>query len=262
MKTLLLWVILGAASHPVNPFDGTWVTRPESVATKKPWVIGLEKGVWTSDLSTPPVKVRADGKDQQAPGHLGFTTVAVKVTGPTSVEVTSKNGGRVVFVRSLSVGADGKSMVEKWTDRTGPQAATGETLYERLVKGSTGAHAVSGTWKPAKEQNLSATASTTAYRTTVNGLTCTLASGLSYLAKFDGKDYPVAGDTAGGQTVSLKRNGDRSFTETFKRAGRIVEVDRITVSSDGKAMRVEWERPVDHRSGSYEAVKQEPSTQR
>src|SRR5262249_45176993 len=127
MKALLLWVLLGAASHTVNPFDGTWVTRPESVATKKPWVIGLEKGVWTSDLSTPPVKVRADGKDQQAPGHLGFTTVAVKVTGPTSVEVTSKNGGRVVFVRSLSVGADGKSMVEKWTDRTGPPAGTGET---------------------------------------------------------------------------------------------------------------------------------------
>ena len=256
MKAFLLSGLLVASVSAASPFDGTWVTKPEKVTPdKKPWVINLEKGIWTSDLASPPVKVKADGTDQASP-HLAFTTVTVKVLGPAGVEVTSKKSGRVVYVRTLSVAADGKTMVSSWTDRTGPQEATGQTVFERLSRGSSSAHAVSGTWRAVKEQNLSTNASTATYKNTVEGMTLVLGTGLSYRAKFDGKDYPVAGDAAGGQTVSLKRHGDRSFTETYKRGGKVVEIDRVSVGSDGKTLRVEWELPTEKRGGSYEAVKQ------
>jgi len=256
MRAFLVSGLLVASASAASPFDGTWVIKPEKMTPdKKPWVINLEKGVWTSDLVSPPVKVKADGADQPSP-HLEFTTVAVKIVGPATVEVTSKKSGRVVFLRALTVAADGKTMVSKWIDRTGPQPASGETVFERLLRGSTGGHAVSGTWRAVKEQNLSAAASTVTYKDTVDGMTLVLGSGLSYRAKFDGKDYPVAGDAAGGQTVSLKRHGDRSLAETYKRGGKVVEVDRVTVGSDGKTLRVEWELPSEKRGGSYEAVKQ------
>jgi len=79
MKAFLLSGLLVASVSAASPFDGTWVTKPEKVTPdKKPWVINLEKGIWTSDLASPPVKVKADGTDQASP-HLAFTTVTVPV---------------------------------------------------------------------------------------------------------------------------------------------------------------------------------------
>ena len=64
-------------------------------------------------------------------------------------------------------------------------------------------------------------------------------NGYSYDAKFDGKDYPTQGDP-GHTMVSLKRIGARTIEETDKRDGKVVGVYRMTVSSDGKSIDVEY----------------------
>jgi len=65
-------------------------------------------------------------------------------------------------------------------------------------------------------------------------------NGASYDAKFDGKDYPMQGDI-GHTMVSLKRIGDDTIEETDKQDGKVVGVSRMTVSKDGKSMKVEYD---------------------
>jgi hypothetical protein len=60
----------------------------------------------------------------------------------------------------------------------------------------------------------------------------------SYEAKFDGTDRPPSVDSAP-STASLKRIDDYTIEETSKQDGKIVGVKRMTVSKDGKSMKVE-----------------------
>lgn len=56
-------------------------------------------------------------------------------------------------------------------------------------------------------------------------------------AKFDGKDYPVQGNPS--QHVTLKRISEYEIEETDKQDGAVTRVALMTVSKDGKSMRVE-----------------------
>jgi hypothetical protein len=79
-------------------------------------------------------------------------------------------------------------------------------------------------------------------------------TGVGYEAKFDGKDYPLTGDP-GGTMVSVKHSGGDTYVETYKRKGKVVEVDKTTVAKDGKTAKVEWEDKETHRKGHYEMEK-------
>ena len=70
--------------------------------------------------------------------------------------------------------------------------------------------------------------------------------GGSYGANFDGRDYPVQGDTAHG-TVSVRRIDDDTIEETYKQDGTVIRVDRSTVSENGRSMRV---KSVDQQRGT------------
>ena len=76
---------------------------------------------------------------------------------------------------------------------------------------------------------------TSTWKSVGDGLSFSTPAGVSWEAKLDGKEYPVKG-TYANETVSLKQLGDRSIEATFKRDGKIVSVDKITVSGDGKKM--------------------------
>jgi hypothetical protein len=56
-------------------------------------------------------------------------------------------------------------------------------------------------------------------------------NGVSYSAKFDGKDYPYKGDP-GITTVSLKRIDDRHVQESDKENGKTVVVADMTVAPE------------------------------
>ena len=58
-----------------------------------------------------------------------------------------------------------------------------------------------------------------------------------YTANYDGKDYPVSGETDY-EAVSLKRVSPLSVTITRKKSGKVVETVTRVVSADGKTLTV------------------------
>ena len=58
-----------------------------------------------------------------------------------------------------------------------------------------------------------------------------------YVARFDGKDYPVTGNSDV-DTVALTRVDDLTFDATLKRRGKVVSTVRNAVSKDGTIMTI------------------------
>ena len=261
MKALTFCALLVSfAALADSPFDGTWVAKDESnVLDKKPVVVTLAKGVYENTAYAPVVKVKADGTDQPVKGHAYFDTIAVKSSADDSIEVTTKKGGKVVGTNVFTLSSDGKMATRKWTDQSGTETASGEQLYERVAPAPKGAHAVSGKWRIVRSQNTSANARTLTFKATSDGMSFSTPTGQSYTAKFDGKEVPVAGDP-GETTVSLKKVNANTFVETDRQKGKVIEVDRWTVSPDGKAVKLEWERKDSGRKGGLTFDKQSPAS--
>lgn len=55
-----------------------------------------------------------------------------------------------------------------------------------------------------------------------------------WTGKYDGKDYPVVGDTSS-DTRSLKKVNDQTFDLTGKKDGKVVISGKIVVAPDGKS---------------------------
>jgi hypothetical protein len=256
VKALLAFLFLvPMAAWADSPFDGTWVTKTDSVVmSQKPWVILLDKGIFQNESMVPPLKVKADGMDQPVSGYAGFDSMAVQIVGTDSVEFTAKKAGKVMGTNTFTVSSDGKTLTNKFSDQSGTTPATGEVLLTRVKSGPKGSNPVSGSWREAKLQDLSANGQTVTYKATADGLSMSAPTGQSYEAKFDGKYYPVAGDPS--QTmVSLKHVNAHTIIETDKQLGKVVEVATMTVSPDGKSIRVSWEGKQTGRTGHYEMDK-------
>ncbi|HYN10622.1 MAG TPA: hypothetical protein VES67_24775 [Vicinamibacterales bacterium] len=56
----------------------------------------------------------------------------------------------------------------------------------------------------------------------------------SFTAKYDGKDYPVTGNTPYGNVVALTRVDARTIRVTTKQDGKVTVNQTIAVSADGK----------------------------
>jgi len=252
MKALTLCTLLfPMVALADGPFDGTWVQKDDATQfDKKPYVISLAKGIWHNEAAVPAYKVKADGTDQPVKGHAYYDTVAAKAVGNDTVEVTTKKAGKVMSTTTFTVSADGKTLTQKYNDTSGAEAATGELVFTREGKAPGDSHGVSGHWKATKIQNQNAASNTMTTKASADGLTVKYANGMGYDAKFDGKDYPVTGDP-GGTMVSLKKKSASTIVETDKRAGKVIEVDTMTVSADGKTMKVDWDNHQQHRKGSY-----------
>jgi len=75
-------------------------------------------------------------------------------------------------------------------------------------------------------------------KVTVEGTDTTGATTHSdWTGKFDGKDYPVTGDSTS-DTRSYKKVNDRTVTFTAKKDGKVTLTGRIVLSADGKTRTV------------------------
>jgi len=242
MKKLPLALVLFASAtlFAQTPFDGTWMTKLDTAKfPTKPDQYSLKDNMYECLTCVPKFAVKADGTDQKVTGHPYYDTVAVKVENPNSVEIIHKKDGKVMFTDTETVSADGKTLKDKFTDNTGTQPVTGEVTSTRVKPGPGGSHALSGSWRTSKVDTVSNNGLTVTYQGTADGLKMSDPNGNSYDAKFDGKDYPIQGDP-GHTLVSLKRIGDDTIEETDKRDGKIVGINRMTLSKDGKTIAVEY----------------------
>ena len=134
-----------------------------------------------------------------------------------------------------SVSADGKTLTVSFTDSSIPNAkpVTGSYTETRVADAPAGAHAISGSWKMDKYNNVSDEGLTVTYKVDDDTLHMSSPTGASYDAKLDGTDAPIKGDI-GGTTASVKKLGDNSYEETDKRGGKVVDVTTFCVGADGK----------------------------
>jgi len=242
MKKLLLALVLLAAAtlFGQTPFDGTWVVKLDTVKLPtQPDTYVLNKSIYECLTCVPKVTVKANGTDQGVTGHPYYDTIAVHVVNASSVEIIQKKDGKVMSTETETVSADGKTLTDKGTDTTGTKPVTWETTSTRVSTGPAGSHALSGSWRTEKFNNVSSNGLTVTFRSTANGLRMSDQNGRSYEAKFDGNDYPILGDP-GHTKVWLRRIGTRVIEETDGRGGKIVGVSRMTVSTNGNSINVEY----------------------
>lgn len=57
----------------------------------------------------------------------------------------------------------------------------------------------------------------------------------TWTANFDGKDYPITGDTpSGADTIAVRRTNPNTFEATLKKGGKVVQTTHTVYSKDGK----------------------------
>jgi hypothetical protein len=205
----------------------------------------LKDGIFHCLSCDPKVDVRMDGSEQKVTGHPNFDTISVRVVDSSSVDFAYKKDGKPTFACRETVSTDGQSMTEEFTNTVETETVTGKAGFTRVSKGPVGSHALSGEWRMETVRNATRAGTLTTCQTTPGGMKFSDGS-QSYEAKFDDAESPV----------SLKLIDDYTIEETSGQDGKVVGSKRMTVSKDGKSMRVE---AADKKRGStmtYTAEKQ------
>jgi hypothetical protein len=239
-----------------SPFDGTWHTNLDQAKfSPKPIDVSLQNGMYDCSSCTPKIHVKADGHDQPVSGQP-YDTISVREVDSKSIEIVTKKNGKTESEQTRVVSGDGQAMTVRTTthSESSDQAVTAEATLTRIGVAPAGANGTSGSWRIAKvshgENGLNVT-----YKSDGDGLSMITPDGESYTAKLDGKSYPVKGAYLY-DSVSLTRINDHTIEETDKRDGNVVQVSRMTVSSDGKTMTVVSKSGLTGRTSSFVAEKQ------
>lgn len=236
MKKLTALILLfPGVTFAASVFDGTWKTRLDSIQVSgKPDVYELSGGVFECKSCVPSYKIKADGTDQAVPLQDYRDHAAVKVLSASSIEVTEKKAGKIIFVITESVSADGSKINGTFTSHLGATLTTGTFTEKRVAPGPQGSHPISGSWMQDSIGNMSDAGRTIGLQSTPNGLTMSW-NGQTTDAKFDGNAYPTSGDP-GNTMVTLKKLSDNQIEETDRRQGKVHDVIVWTVARDGKTI--------------------------
>jgi hypothetical protein len=258
MKKFLFVVLLAPLSAwGQTAFDGTWrLDLSKAQLPKKPDIYLLQNGTYKCETCAPPYEVKADGQDHKITGHPFFDTLSVRVVNDKTVELTEKKNGKIVGTDKSTVSEDGNQLVDEftWQPEASNKQQSGKAASTRVAKGPAGSHAISGSWRGEKLQDFSQEALILTYKSAGDGLTMKAGTGESYDAKFDGKDYPFKGDP-GVTSVSLKKINANTIEETDKRDGKVIFVSRMTISPDGKTMKIDVDDKLHGTTSSYVASK-------
>jgi len=255
-KWFALLLLAPATMFAQSAFDGTWMTKLDTAQfPAKPDVYVLDKDMYECQTCVPKVRVKADGTDQKVTGHPYYDTVAAHVVNASTVEIIEKKDGKTMYTETDTVSEDGNSMTSKFKDTTENKPVTGEVTSTRVNKGPEGSHAISGSWRLKKVNEVSNNGLTVTFQGSADGLKMMDQNGASYDAKFDGKEYPVMGDI-GHTMVILKKIDANTIEETDQRNGKVQSVSRMTVSPDGKSIKVEVNDKLRGTTTSFTMAKQ------
>ena len=263
MKKRIWFVLLTAWLMPAvamaqSVFDGTWkVDMNTAKYPDKPHVYLLKDGMYHCKTCVPAIDVKADGQDQKLTGQPYYDMANIKVVDDRTIEEIYKKNGKTMATSKTWVSADGGTMSWEFSDSSATNAApvTGTGHSTRVTKGPTGSHAISGSWRIAKMDTISDNAMSVTYKVSGDSLTMTSPTGQGYTAKLDGTEAPYKGDP-GTTSVSVKKTGPSTTEETDKRDGKVISVTRMTVSADGKTMKIVVEDKLQGTTSEITATKQ------
>jgi hypothetical protein len=232
-----LFLLLPLFAWAQTSFDGTWKVKLSSPQfAQKPQTFALRNGEYTCSTCIPKIAVKADGADHPVRGGKGFDTIAVKRVDDKTVQTTEKKHGKVVSEGTQMVAEGGKTLIAQFKQYPAHgKPVTGKITLTRVSAAPPGAHAISGSWRTATVENVSEPGLTVTFKSTADELSMNRPTGEYYEAKFDGKNYPVNGNRAGG-TVSLQKVNSKTIVETYKQDGKPVQVNEMSV--EGNTLKV------------------------
>jgi hypothetical protein len=231
--------------------DGTWKADLATVKIDaKPDELMLKDGKYSCSTCTPPLTLAADGSFHAVTGRPYSDAIMVKVDDDRTVTISSKKGDKDMGSDKLSVSADGKTLTDEFTDKSTDKPVTGSYTETRVGDAPAGAHAISGSWKMDKYNNVSEEGLTETFKVDNNTLHMTSPVGQSFDANLDGTDAPITGDV-GKTMVSAKKTGDNTYEVTAKRDGKVINVRTYTV--DGDTLHVVSQNKRDGSTLNYDA---------
>jgi hypothetical protein len=224
---------------------------------KKPDVYLLQGGMYQCKTCAPPYEIKADGQDQKISGHPYYDMLSVKIVDDHTEEMKQKKDGKAKPTSKCTISHDGNTLTVVFSDSsaTNGDAVTGTAESTRVAKGPDGSHALSGSWRTSKVENLSENGLLLTLKVDGDTLNMSSPTGQSYAAKLDGTDAPYKGDP-GITNVSVKRIDKNTIEETDKRDGKVISVNRMTVASDGKTMSIVSIDKLHGTTGHFIAEKQ------
>jgi hypothetical protein len=264
MKKLLFLIAFSAPLLPMlcsaqAAFEGTWKIDMSKVNfPKKPDEFLLQNGMYACKTCTPPYEIKADGTDQAVSGHPYIDSVAIKVLNDHAIEETDKKDGKVVATSTSTVSSDGKTVMFEFSDSSntnGGPPVTGKGEATQVAPGPAGSNAISGSWRTTKIEGMSDNATVWTYKINGNALTMTNPTGQTYTAKLDGMEVPMKGDP-GVTSVSVKMIDRDTLMEIDKHEGKIIGISKMTISADGKTLKISFDDELQKRTTEAEAIKQ------
>ncbi len=243
MKLILAFALAAGIAGPAlaaSPFDGTW--KGDLASYKPPSKVftrSLVGGVYKSDSSVPPVEIKADGKFHPIKGDPYIDEKMITIVDASTLEQANRKAGKAVAKSTMTVSKDGKTLSIAYTDMTAPGGTlTGTNTETRVAAGPKGSHAISGQWKRGAVTEASANGLEVTMKDTGKTFELSSPTGVGYTATFGGAAVPLKGDP-GKVTVKVARAGPRAIVETDMRDGKVISVQKMTVSADGKAVVVD-----------------------
>jgi len=235
-----LWLLLPVAALAQSAFDGTWKQRLDSIKiTAKPEVFSIVNGTYICSSVSPEIKIMADGQDYPVAGVPHFT-LAVTIVDAHTARNTWKYAGKITDVTTITVSADGSTITGAFTVYDGAKPASGTYTEKRVAAAPPGAHAVSGSWQITRINSGNDAQTIVSYEMSADGFRMKAMNGLSYDARFDGKEYPLVGGDPWHSTVTLQRIDDHTVQETDRSSkGKVVEEIRLVAAKDGKTIEIE-----------------------
>jgi hypothetical protein len=253
----LLVALLPAVAMAQNTFDGTWkIDLSTAQMPTKPFVWLLQNGVYQCESCVPTIEVKADGQDQHVTGQL-YDTISVKVLDDNTVEEIEKKNGQTVSTEKFTVSHDGNTVTDEYPNgsKGNGEPVTTKVIMTRIAKGPVGSHAVSGSWRTLKMENVADELLLITFKVQGDSLEMSRPMGQSYSAKLDGTDALYKGDPHI-NGVSAKRISKNTIEETDKHDGKVLSITRMTVASDGKTMIIISNDVVAGEASRYTAQKQ------
>jgi hypothetical protein len=236
VRTAAILVVLAAAASLYGA-DLPWVGQWKINVAKSDFgewtvtfaAVGPGEMQWTEEGKT--TRFKMDGKDHPVPWG---GTAAWKQIDASTWETVFKVKDTVVSTDVTRLSADGNTLTttSKGTRPNG-KAFENEYVFARV----SGGPGLPGKWKSDKvSYSAPRLVEMTAFET--DGLALRVVdTGLTWSAKFGGKDSPVKGpNVPDGFTITLKRTGPKSFDYVRKRDGKEAYKGTYTVSADSKTM--------------------------
>jgi len=224
------------AATAATGIDGTWKADLATVQIdQKPDEMMLKDGKFSCSSCTPPLELAADGAFHPVTGRAYSDSASVKVDDDHNVTQTMKKGDKVTSETKYNVSDDGKTLKIDFKDDSGAKTVKGSLTETRVGEAPAGAHAVSGSWKVDKYDNVSDEGTTVTFKLDGDTLHMSSPAGQSYDAKIGGPEVPIQGDI-GKTMASVTKTGDNTWHTVTKIKGK--EVGSSDMTLDGGVLHI------------------------